>query len=77
MESVTVSSNGQIAIPEGIRETLNLAEGAKLNIEMRGEEIVLSKEPSWRKLKGAAGQDLIETFVAIRRNEREREDPRP
>lgn len=75
MEQVTISSKGQIAIPKAIREALNLREGAKLTLELRGQEIVLSKEPDWRRLEGAAaGTNLIEEFAAFRKQERERED---
>ena len=77
MEKVTVSSKGQIAIPKNIRDALNLCEGAKLSVEVRGQEIVLSKEPAWRKLQGAGrGRDLMRTFAAFRKQEREREDSR-
>jgi len=72
-----VSSKGQIAIPKTIRDTLNLCEGAKLTVEVRGQEIVLSKEPAWRKLQGAgAGLDLMSAFAAFKKQEREREDSR-
>jgi AbrB family looped-hinge helix DNA binding protein len=75
MEQVTVSSKGQIVIPKAVRDELNLSEGAKLTVEVRGHEIVLSKEPAWRKLKGAAsGGDLMRDFAAFRKRERERED---
>lgn len=79
MEKVTVSSKGQIAIPKPVREALNLSEGSKLTLEVRGQEIVLSKGDAWRKLKGAAADmgDLMEKFAAFRREEREREDLRP
>jgi AbrB family looped-hinge helix DNA binding protein len=74
---VTVSSKGQIAIPKAVRDALNLSEGAKLRIELRGQEIVLSKEPSWKKLEGAAaGTDLIKAFAAHKKRERKREDSR-
>jgi AbrB family looped-hinge helix DNA binding protein len=77
MEKVTVSSKGQIAIPKTVRDALNLSEGAKLTVEVRGHEIILSKEPAWRKLHGAAaGGDLMSDFAAFRKQEREREDPR-
>jgi AbrB family looped-hinge helix DNA binding protein len=77
MEIVTMSSKGQIAIPKAVREALNLSEGTKLTIEVRGHEIVLSKEPAWRKLRGAAsGGELMRDFTAFRRREREREDSR-
>ena len=79
MEKVTVSSKGQIAIPKQVREALNLAEGSKLTLEVRGQEIVLTKGDAWRKLKGAAADmgDLMEKFAAFRKEECEREDPRP
>lgn len=76
MENVTVSSKGQIAIPKSIRDALNLSEGAKLTLEVRGHEIILSKDPAWRKLKGAAGRDLMKDFAAFRKQERKREDSR-
>jgi AbrB family looped-hinge helix DNA binding protein len=77
MEQVTVSSKGQVAIPKRIREALNLREGAKLTLEVEGQKIVLSKEPAWRKLRGAGGnRDLIRAFAAFRAKERELEDPR-
>jgi AbrB family looped-hinge helix DNA binding protein len=78
MEQVTVSSKGEIAIPKPVREALNLSEGTKLTLEVRGEAIVLSKEPGWRKLRGAAaGQDLMNRFAQFKAAEREREDSRP
>ena len=74
---VTVSSKGQIAIPKAVRDALNLSEGAKLRIELRGQEIVLSKEPGWKKLEGAAaGTNLIKAFAAHKKRERAREDSR-
>ncbi len=76
METVKVSSKGQIAIPKQVRDALNLAEGSRLNLEIRGQDIVLSKEPAWKKLQGAGG-NLMEAFAAFRREEREREDSRP
>ena len=54
MDKVTVSSKGQIAIPKTIRDALNLLEGTRLTLDVRGQEIVLSKEPAWKKLEGAA-----------------------
>ena len=78
MEKVTVSSKGQIAIPKAIRDALNLSEGAKLTLEVKGGDIVLSKEPAWRKLQGAgAGRELMSAFANVKKWEREREDSRP
>jgi AbrB family looped-hinge helix DNA binding protein len=77
MDRVTVSSKGQIALPKTIRDVLNIVEGAKLTVELRGQEIVLSKEPAWRKLQGAGGgRDLMRTFAGFKKQEREREDSR-
>lgn len=77
MDQVTVSSKGQIAIPKSVRDAMNLAEGTKLTLEVRGQEIVLSKKSRWRELEGSAGRDLITTFAAFKKQEREREDSRP
>jgi AbrB family looped-hinge helix DNA binding protein len=77
MEQVTVSSKGQVAIPRAIRDALDLAAGTKLTLEVRGQDIVLSKQPAWKKLEGAAaGRGLMKTFAAVKREEREREDSR-
>jgi AbrB family looped-hinge helix DNA binding protein len=76
MEQVTVSSEGQIALPREVRTALNLAEGSTLTLEVRGQEIVLSKGTRWKSLQGAGG-DLMKAFEAFRRQEREREDSRP
>jgi AbrB family looped-hinge helix DNA binding protein len=75
MEMITVSSKGQIAIPKHVRKALNLSEGSKLTLEVRGQEIVLSKEAAWKKLQGAGG-DLMNSFAEFRRSEREHEDSR-
>ena len=77
MQRVTVSSKGQIAIPKNIREALNLSEGTRLALEVRGQEIVLSKEMAWKKLKGAgANRNLMGAFAAFKKQERAREDSR-
>ena len=76
MEQVTVSSKGQIAIPKQVREALNLTAGSRLTLEIRGQEIVLSKDAAWRKLQGAGG-DLMKTFAAFKAEEHAREDSRP
>jgi len=78
MEKITVSSKGQIAIPKSVRDALNLSEGVKLILEVRGQQIVLSKEPLWKKLQAAgADRDLMRTFAVYKKQEREREDARP
>ena len=77
-DQVTASSKGEITIPKTVRDALNLSEGTKLTLEVRGREIVLSPEPAWKELQGAgAGRDLIGAFAAFKKREREREDARP
>ena len=67
-----------IRLPAAVVEALNLKAGSKLTLEVRGREIVLSQEPGWKKLQGAsAGRDLMGTFAAFTKEEREREDSRP
>ncbi len=45
--------------------------------ELRGQKIVLLKEPSWKRLHGAgAGIDLMTAFSAHKKRERERENSR-
>ena len=76
MEKVTISSKGQISIPKKVRDLLNLSEGTKLTLQMRGREIILSKDAAWKKLRGAAGRDLMRAFAVEKREERAREDSR-
>jgi AbrB family looped-hinge helix DNA binding protein len=76
MKQVTVSSKGQIALPKTVRQALNLSEGTKLTLEVKGQQIVLAKEPAWKKLQGAAGRDLMGAFADFKKQEREREDSR-
>jgi len=75
MEKITVSSKGQIAIPKEVREALNLTAGTKLTLEVRGQEIILSKGDAWKQLKGAA-RDLDIDWAAFKKAERELEDSR-
>jgi AbrB family looped-hinge helix DNA binding protein len=77
MEQVTISPEGSIAIPKEVREQLDLPEGTKLTLEVRGQQIVISKDDSWEELYGAAGSDLMDKFIEYKKREREREDSRP
>ncbi|MBV8842764.1 MAG: AbrB/MazE/SpoVT family DNA-binding domain-containing protein [Bryobacterales bacterium] len=78
METVTVSSKGQIAIPKNIRQALNLNEGTKLTLDVQGHRIVLTKDPAWKKLAGSVkGLDLIKAYRTFKKRERKIEDSRP
>ncbi len=71
MEQVIVTSKGQIAIPKSVRDTLNLSEGTKLTLEIRGQDIVLRKEAAWKRLRGAgAGMNPMTAFAAHKKQER-------
>jgi hypothetical protein len=49
----------------------------QLTLEVRGQEIILSKEAIWKKLQGAgAGLDIMSAFAADKKRGREREDSR-
>ena len=72
-----MSSKGQIAIPKAVRDALNLSEGAKLTLQVRGQEIVLSREPAWKKLQGSVrDSDLTAALSEERKWEREHDDSR-
>jgi AbrB family looped-hinge helix DNA binding protein len=43
MMYITLTEKGQITVPVDIRRTLNLLPGKKLNIAVRGDEIVIQK----------------------------------
>ena len=76
METVTVLSKGQIAIPKLVRDALNISPGTRLTLDVRGQEIVLSKEPALKKLEGmlAGDKHLMDKFAEARKREREPED---
>jgi AbrB family looped-hinge helix DNA binding protein len=71
METVSVSSKGQISIPKATRERLGIREGTRLKLREEGSRIVLEKDlGDWRSLRGlAAGVDLL----AARRSEKDEE----
>jgi AbrB family looped-hinge helix DNA binding protein len=78
MESLTVSSKGQISIPKALRERLNLGKGAKLNVQVDRERIILSKPADWRSLRGiAAGSDLLASHCKDKKWERRHDRVRP
>ncbi len=78
MDKVTVSSKGQIAIPKAIRVALNISDGTKLTVHVRGKEVVLSKYASWKNLAGSgAGHQIMTAFASDKQRERKREYSRP
>ena len=53
MSFATISSKGQITLPSNIRNKLNIRPKDKVEIIVRGEEIVLRSVPSFRALRGS------------------------
>ena len=56
MAEVTMSSKNQIVVPREAREALRLKPGAKLEIVVRGDTVILYRKPKSfaRALAGAA-----------------------
>ena len=77
VETVTISSKGQLAIPKALREQLGIREGSRLRIQVRNSKLVLSKVEDWRTLRGAAaGTNLLNHYEAEKTREKRREDRR-
>lgn len=79
-EFVSLSSKGQIVIPQKIRRVLGLKKGDLLEVELEGEIIrirTLSKAETcedWRSLRGLLkGKYSTKEFLKDRSEERERE----
>lgn len=53
IETITVSSRGQVVIPERIREDLRIKEGTKLVMIEKDSTIILEKEDTFLKKLGA------------------------
>ena len=49
IETITVSSRGQIVIPERIREELDIEEGTKLVLIQEGHKLILESEADFLK----------------------------
>ncbi len=81
---VTISSKGQLVIPKKIRQELDLQSGAKVNVELVGNEIILRpvmEEVALNTLiqelrELAQGADLLADLEADRQWELEKEHRR-
>ena len=71
MDTVTVSSKGQISIPKRTRERLGIREGTRLRVHEEGSRLVLEKDlADWRLLRGlAAGVNLLADLKHEKKNE--------
>ncbi len=58
MPTKNVGPKGQVVIPKRIRDALGLKPGVDVNIELRGEEIVISKP----KIEGSYTEYYASTY---------------
>ncbi len=66
IETIKMSSKGQIVIPQDIREDLQLGEGSVFAVVSNQDTIVL------KKLETPSKEDLIKELVAIAKEGKER-----
>ncbi len=67
MPLVTMSSKGQIVIPQMIRQRLGLREGSKMIVEATGDAVVLRAAGriarGWRRWRGVfSGRNLLKAL---------------
>ena len=53
MSFITISSKGQITLPSDMRKKLGIKPKNKIEIVIKGEEIILRSVPSFRGLRGS------------------------
>ncbi|NPV28060.1 MAG: AbrB/MazE/SpoVT family DNA-binding domain-containing protein [Firmicutes bacterium] len=80
METVRLSSKGQLVLPKKIREHLSLKPGEELKVELVGRKIVLEPvyqetEAGWRRWRGVLrGKRALEEHLEEHRLEVARDD---
>ena len=79
MSTVTLSSKGQIVLPQAVRRTLGLQVGDKLRISLQGRSVLLVPLPAeraagWERWRGElAGTNALAEHLAEHAAEVERE----
>ena len=79
MHTVTISSKGQIVLPQAVRRKLGLQEGDKLEVSLEGQAVLLTPLPvehaaGWQRWRGElAGADALAEHLAEHAAEVERE----
>jgi AbrB family looped-hinge helix DNA binding protein len=76
-----VSERGQVVIPKKIRETVHIEKGDELEIDVRGDSIVLRpirrfKAKRWRDYAGI-GEGVVAGHLKDRKKEKADEDLHP
>lgn len=71
MITVKVSSKGQIAIPKSIRTEAGFKEGSRVEVRLRGRDVILrkSEQGTWRRWRG-----VLKGTRALAEHEREHRD---
>ena len=68
MDKVTVTSDGEVAIPRTVRDRLHWEAGAELSLDVLGEALVIKRietpAPDWRTMRGmvSGGPSLTEAL---------------
>ena len=62
LQSIRVRHKGQVTLPAGIRNELGIAEGDKLMIERRGNEIVLTAPEDYVDPTAGALQEYVKVW---------------
>jgi AbrB family looped-hinge helix DNA binding protein len=79
MPVVTLSDEGQILLPQALRQALGLQEGDQLEIAIDGDRLVLTRVHSappqpWRRWRGRlAGTQALQAHMADHEDEVRRE----
>jgi AbrB family looped-hinge helix DNA binding protein len=76
-----LSERGQIVIPKKIRDTIHIAKGDELDIEVQGDTIVLKplrrfKAKRWQDYAGI-GEGIVDGHLRDRKKEKADEDIYP
>ncbi len=61
MNSATLSTKGQLVIPNRLRKALHLQAGDKVSFSLEGEKLILRREPSERArlVRGKFGRPVL------------------
>ena len=79
MPVVTLSSTGQIMLPQALRQALGLHEGDQIEITIEGDRLVLTRVSSesaqpWQRWRGRlAGTQALQAHMADHEDEVRRE----
>ncbi len=63
--TLTIDKAGRLLIPKGIRESLHLASGTKLNLEIVGDKLQLSEAPLEAKIERRGSRRVIAGWEAF------------